>query len=827
MKCKLNQFFGLLLITIFLFASTTFAQTPIGNYRSGFQKQGNEISFSASNADVRIDFCTPTMFRVQVSWKRSFPNNENLMVTKYHWPEVTYQASDQGDHFLLQTEKLKVIVTKNPVRISVETPDGTIISSESGSGFGASKDSGAVVCSKKLIPGEHFFGFGERMGFTDQLGKDVHLNVGRGIAHSHIMGAYNVMKANYSPVPFFMSTRGYGIFLHNSYATDWDMGHSNPDSYTFKADGGEMDYYFIYGPGFPAILNQYTDLTGKSPMMSRFAYGLHVGTYSGGTWGHEQDASPEYVINLGHKFRNEDVPADILWLDSTWRYFGKIGHGGTSFQWRAVFKHPEAMLDSLYKMHYAMVGLHIRPFLDNGTKFHLLTDARKQGGVLYPANGRLGDIVNFFNPSSVDWWWKHGVMKVASVGVKFVKTDAGNSFVYHSFGSHANPSVAQKVDSLHNLFPIAYARGPYEEFMKYNKMRGMNQTREGYAGIQRYPYIFAGDWPSRWQYFGPIIKAGLNIGLSGVGYWANCNGGFEQKADPELYIRWTQFGMLSPVAMIFGMDHPGYKEPWNYGKEALKIFRQYDKLRYSLIPYIYTSAYENHTTGVPLMRALVLEYQNDVNTYDVADEYLFGDDMLVCPVTTKGANSRVVYLPKGTWYNYWTGEKVDGKQDITVPTPLDQMPIFIKAGAIIPMQKPMKYVGQEPVDTLRLDIYPFKSSSYSIYDDDGKSLKYETGDFAKTKIKCRDDESRIEVAINTPVGKYNVPARSYKLTVHTDHSPISVSANGSQLRKVQGLKEYKNSAHSQVWYYNKDKNLLYVRPGGNSNSEINVEVQKQ
>ncbi len=815
-------------LLIFLSVSMVQAQTPVGNYRSGFKKQGNEVTFSATNADVRIDFCTPSMFRVQVSWSRSFHNDESLMVTRYHWPNVKVAASDKGDHFLLQTDKIKVLVNKAPFRIEVETPDGRIISSESSksnidtSHWGALKKGDAVLCRKALMPGEHFFGFGERMDFIDQRGKDVHLNVGRGIAHSHIMGAYNVMKANYCPVPFFMSTRGYGIFFHNSYATDWDMGHSNPAGYAFKAAGGELDYYFIYGPDFPKILDQYTGLTGKSPMMPRFAYGLQVGTYSGGTWGHVEDASPHYVVNLGRKLRDEDIPADILWLDSTWRYFGKLGHGGTTFQWRSVFKRPEAMLDSLYAMHYHMVGVHIRPFLDNGTKLHLLDAARKHGGVLYPADGRLGDMVNFFNPPAVDWWWNNAVMKVASIGVKFVKTDAGNSFRYRG----DNKSLAHKVDSLHNLFPIAYAKAPYEEFMKYNKVRGMNQTREGYAGIQRYPYIFAGDWPSRWQYFGPVIKAGLNIGLSGVGYWAHCMGGFEQKADPELYIRWTQFGLLSPVATLFGMDHPGYKEPWNYGEKALENFRKYDKLRYRLMPYIYTTAHENHITGLPMMRALVLEYQNDVNTYDIADQYLFGDFMLVCPVTVKGANERVVYLPEGTWYNYWTGEKMAGKRHLTVPAPLEQMPIFIKAGAIIPMQAPVKYIGQEPVDTLTLDIYPGGNSTYSIYDDDGKSLAYQKGVYATTKITCHNDENGIEVAIHPPEGNYKVPERSYKLNIHMDNPPESVYSDGKKLMEISKPAKYKKSIHTSGWYYDESQNVLYVRPGGSSKKKITVEIRR-
>lgn len=815
----------LLLFFIFSFwGIKTQAQSRIGRYRSGFKVTGNEVNFRAENANVRLSFCTSSMFRVQISWKRKFDNNEHWMVTKYQWPKVHFTTRENNKRFLIKTKKLNVIVEKSSMAIKVLTKNGKTIWSESMNG-GGFKNGQSVKCDNILHPGEQFFGFGERMGFQDQRGKLVRLNVGRGKARSHTMGAFNVLKANYCPVPFFMSTRGYGIFFHNSFATQWDMGFSDPDQYSFKAKGGELDFYFIYGPKFPSIINQYTDITGKSPLMARFSMGLHVGTYSGGTWGHEKLASPYYVMNLGRKFRKYNIPADILWLDSTWRYFGKLGHAGTTFQWRSAFKNPKAMIDTLYAMHYHMVGVHIRPFLDNGTKYDLLTQAHEHH-VTYPAKGMLGNIVDFFNQSAVNWWFNHAVKKVATSGVRFVKTDAGDSFQLGRDTSRNSGSTIKAVQRLHNLFPIAYARAPFEEFEKYNHMRGYNQTREGYAGIQRYPYIFAGDWPSRWQYFAPVIKAGLNIGLSGVGYWANCNGGFERKASQELYIRWTQFGMLSSVAMIFGMDHPGYKEPWNYGHKALIDFRKYDQMRYRLIPYIYTAAYKMYKTGMPLMRDLVMEYQNDPNVYHISNEYLFGPDMLVCPVTTKGAKSRVVYLPKGTWYNYWTGKKYIGKQYLTVPTPLMQMPIFIKAGSIIPRQKVMNYVGEYPVNWLNLSIYPKGISSYSIYDDDGTSMKYQQGDYALTKITCRDESKRIEIHINPPKGEYKVSVRTYELTLHSVTSPKDVRSNHGRLDQLISQKKFKSSKKRNIWFYDKNKNILYVKPSGNSKKEITVTVEK-
>lgn len=740
-----------------LLGSLSAQVTGTGDYRSGFERKGNKVYFSTANARVQLEFCSPEIVRVRTSWSGEFRENEPWMVINYDWPEAAIEVTEKEDHFLLETVKLAVKVTKSPFSIEIATPEGKVLSkgvAPEGQDQepGAFRDGEAVYCSKRLFPEEHFFGFGERMDVLDRRGRKVRLNVGRGQGRPHIVGAYNVLEANYSPIPFFMSTWGYGIFLHNSYASEWDMGSADPGSYTFGAEGGELDYYFIYGPGFPSILNRYTSITGKSPLLPRFGLGLHVGTYSGGTWGHERHTSTQYVIALVKKFRELGIPIDILHLDSTWRLFGKEGgKGATTFEWRSTFKDPEVMFDSLYAMRLNMVGLHIRPRFDNGKNLRLLDRAR-ENGYTYPENGKPGEFVNFFDPEAVDWWWENGVMKVASIGARFFKTDEGSAFGHKANESDKTGPSGEEAERLHNIFPLAYAKAPYEKFAEYNGMRGLNHTREGYAGIQRYPFIFAGDWPSEWQYFAPVIKAGLNIGMSGVGYWAHCMGGFEHAADPELYIRWCQFGLLSPVAHLFGMDHPGYKEPWNYGDTALAIFKKFDRMRYRLIPYLYTHAWEMYQTGMPLMRALALEYQNDPNVYDIADQYLLGSSMMVCPVTVKGAQTRVVYLPEGTWYDYWTGQRYEGKQYLNTLAPLDQVPIFIKGGAVIPMQETVQYLGGKPADHLTLRIFPEGSSEFTLYDDDGRSLDYQKEEFATTEITCTENEQGVTIRIHTPEG---------------------------------------------------------------------------
>lgn len=813
----------LLHIIILLLPAINYAQS-VGNLVSGYKKTGNEITFTTTNAEVEIDFCTPNMFRVRASWDKKFEVDEDLMVVNYRFPDVKITVSQQHDWLKISTDSLSINIFKAPFRIDVFNKAGRLLSSESPSPQQGNmlKKGDTVICRKAVMPDEHFFGFGERMDFLDRRSKKLKLNVGRGNELPYIVGAYNILEANYCPTPFFMSTRGYGIFLHNSFASEWDMASSQKNQLTFKAVDGPLDYYFFYGPDFPSILNQYTSLTGKSPLLPEFALGLHVGTYSGGTWGYEAKTSTNYVVELAKKYRQMGIPADLIWLDSTWRLFGEVGgKGATSFEWRETFKNPKLMFDSLYAMDYKMVGLHIRPRVDNAKNLKLLDQAKAQG-FTYPENGKPGEFVNFFDQKAVDWWWQNGVMRVASVGAKFVKTDEGSAF-----GSMANESnkigpTGKEAERLHNLFPIAYAKAPFEKFQEFNKVRGLNHTREGYSGIQRYPYIFAGDWPSEWQYFAPVIKAGINIGLSGVGDWGHCMGGFEHLADPELYIRWVQFGMFSSVAMVFGMDHPGYKEPWNYGDAALKNFKKYDLLRYRMIPYLYSTQYQQYKTGLPMMRALVLQDQQDENTYEIGDQYMLGNNLMVCPVTTKGAVTRTIYLPKGNWFDYWTGKKYSGKQYIHVLAPLDTIPLFVKAGGIIPMQPEMKYFGEKQADVITLDIFPEGKSEFNLYEDDGKTLEYQQGKFAITKINASFIGQKLVLTIAKPAGNF-VPEQHHYLTkIHWNGSkPSTLTENGKAIKAVANAADLEKSG----WFYEASTKILWVKTAFNNQSNINITAQ--
>ena len=780
-----------------------------------YKLNNNTILFQSPKGDMRIELCTDNMFRITKSINQSFRKNENWMVVKYDFDPVKYTIQAKENEDIIETATLIVSVKADPWRIAVKNKNSIIYEELS-----SNAATPANECA--LQPDEHFFGFGERMDFLDQRGQKVHLNVELGRGTKPAVGGKDILRANYCPVPYFMSNKGYAIFFHTASPTDWDMGWSNHDKYTYSAEEGELDYYLIAGSSIEEMLQSYQTLTGVCPLMPRSTYGLHIGSYSGGTWGHETSASDKYPVDLVHRLRQEKIPFDILWLDSTWRLFNKrFGNGGCCFEFNSTFKNPQAMIDSIYSNHVDMFGLHIRAIVDDGTRNTLYEDAKTAGVTFSKAD--YDGVINFFDENAANWWWKNGAMKIASMGVKFVKTDCGGTLRFPDgtiFDKDFHvPGLDQKTSSeeLHNLFPIAYAKVPYEKFGIYNKQRGFNHTREGYAGIQRYPFIWAGDWGTEWQWFEPVIRGGLNIGLSGIGYWSHCMGGFEQYSpyDTDLYLRWCQFGMFSPVSILFGMDHPRYHEPWTYGPEAMKIFIKYDSLRYAHIPYIYSNAYRMYKSTRPLMTPLVYDYLNDENTYQISDQYMFGPSMMICPVTTKSALSRPVYFPGGKWLDFWTGERIDGRQRKSFLTPIDLMPIFIKGGAIIPMQPTLQYLKEKPVKEITLRVFPEGCSSYDLYEDDGTSMDYQKGIFAITHIESDLKNNVWVLNINKTNGKYKAQIHKYNVEVYLDNKPDSVSLNGKRIPENNSI---------QSWSWDKIKKCAYIKTDVTNKNQIVLKV---
>ncbi|RZL47437.1 MAG: DUF5110 domain-containing protein, partial [Pedobacter sp.] len=261
---------------------------------------------------------------------------------------------------------------------------------------------------------------------------------------------------------------------------------------------------------------------------------------------------------------------------------------------------------------------------------------------------------------------------------------------------------------------------------------------------------------------------------------------------------------------------------WKYGDDALRNFKKYDLLRYRLFPYLYTTMHQQYQTGVPMMRALVLDNQEDENVYEIADQYMFGDNMMIAPVTTKGAITRSVYLPKGIWFNYWTNEKYEGKTNHHVVAPLDTLPIFVKGGSIIPMQPEMRFAGEKPVDVITLAIFPYGKSSYELYEDDNLSLQYQKGNFAKTKITANLTGSNLAINIDKPLGMFTPTSHHYLTEIRwTGEVPNSITENGKKISALSNKNELDNNAG---WFFDAKTKMLLIKTANKNNTAIQLNI---
>lgn len=298
-------------------------------------------------------------------------------------------------------------------------------------------------------------------------------------------------------------------------------------------------------------------------------------------------------------------------------------------------------------------------------------------------------------------------------------------------------------------------------------------------------------------------------------------GGFEQYSeyDTDLWLRWCQFGMFSPVALLFGMDHPRYHEPWTYGSDAQRIFTQYDEMRYELLPYTYSNAWRMYNTSRPLMTPLLYDWFDDELTYNISDQFLFGESMMICPVVDKGALSRPVYFPGGRWVDLWTGERIDGRQYKSFLTPIEIMPIFIREGAIIPKQPAMQWVEEKPVEEITFMVFPSTLSKFDLYEDDGISENYKKGEYAISHIESCLNDGKWQMTIEKPEGAYTPAPYRYGVELWWDKSPVSVQVNGRKLREISP------ESTDEGWYFNDDLRLVSIRSNQTNKEEVVFQVQ--
>jgi alpha-glucosidase len=781
---------------------------------ASFTRTQNAVTLTCrDNSQVQLTVLAPDLVRVRTAFGKPIPaRDHSWAIDKTEWPGTAWSVSSTNEAISIRTDELEVFVRRDPLLIEFrDAKTGRIINADEQpmahdarsllKGMMFDPDAGQFVAvSKKLGFDEHFYGLGEKAARLDRRrGAFVNWN-------SDTPGYSEGKDPIYQTVPFYLGLdqgNAYGIFFDNSYRSYFDFGRSSQQRAWFGAEGGEINYYFFHGPSIRKILGRYAELTGHMPLPPLWTLGNQQSR-----WGYYPDTMVEEVVK---QYRERDLPLDVVHLDIDYMQAYRV------FTWDSKrFPNPKGLTERLGRQGVKLVtivdpGVKHQPTGDAATQsksagsplepqdqsYYVLDEGlrnnyfqRRRNGDLFIPRVWPGDsvFVDYTLPAARQWWGDlhraytdfgvAGIWNDMNEPADFVDQTGKNQIDVVSYDEGEKSTHAKN----RNVFALLMSRATYEGLQRLQPdRRPYVITRAAYAGIQRYATMWTGDTNSTWDSLALNIPMFTSLGLSGQPFVGSDVGGFIGRGNGELLTRSYQISFVAPFCRnhktIDGYD----QEPWRFGKHYEDIIRKYLKLRYQLLPFLYTTLEEAHRTGVPLFRPLLLNYQNDPNTYNLDDQFMIGTDLLVAPVVKPDVTRRLVYLPKGTWYDYWTHKKYTGETTISVDAPLETVPMFVRAGAIIPTGPELKYVGEKPLDPITFNVYPDEkgSASVTLYEDDGISPGYKQGGFRRTSVKVAARAGGYSVTIDKPDGRYDPgtrklnfviksTARTYKLATITD-----------------------------------------------------------
>ncbi len=816
-----NKYFVIIvLMMVSVFTSSASLQTYLGNF-SGYSKNGNEITVHTGNSALRFVFFKPNLVRVEYLPTSSTPFPKSLVVIRRANEHINYSIADGDSTLTISTSSLRITCRKYPLRVSFASRKNRLLLKEPSSG-GISNRGMERIANFVLPADEHFYGTGERGISLDLRGKAFDSFNEQHGGYPTIGGIPPTMNVN---VPFIVSTNHYGIYFDDTYKGHFDIGHSIPDRFTYGAYGGELTYYFIYDCTMSAILSDYTWLTGRAPLLPEWAYG-----YIQSKFGYRNVNDAERMI---HTMRRDSIPCDAIVLDLYWfRVMGDLWWN--TQDWPDPKKIMSNFLSQGFKTIVITEPYIAQPslnFLGAVRRGYFAKDSVDSTYILsnwWSCHCDAG-LIDITDPAARRWLW-HKYLDIFKSGVSGIWTDLmeperdSPDMLFHM-----GPDL-----EVHNIYDFLWAKLIYDGYRKYFPNRRLfNLTRSGYAGIQRFGVVtWSGDVAKTFGGLALQVPILLNMGMSGLAYHNSDIGGFNPgKTTTELYTRWMEFGAFCPVMRAHGYDGDGGTEPWAFGTSAKNMVRKIIQMRYSLLSYNYTMAHETYESGIPLARPLVLEYTDDRNIYNDSNAYMWGDDFLVAPIVEAGQRTKTLYLPEGKWIDFWNDRMYNGGDSITVPAPIDQIPLFVKAGSIIPMLPVRESIGSSPEDSMYLEIYPDPkmTASFKLYEDDGHSLDYQKGAFATTlfqeKVEAKAKSSKMIISIGTAIGNYDgKPSHRYlQCDVHgIAYLPGSVSVGGVKLSQMKSGAVLRESKSGYV--YDRESKILLIKFWVKSDSSDTVVI---
>lgn len=758
--------------------------TKVGEVKA-ITNNDNTYTIECDTGLIRIYIIKPNIIRVRATREKQFNSRISQIVCLKADEQLNHSINDDIQKAGINTDLLKIIIDKTNTNIIFTDKNNITLSEDVNGAF--QYEGNKMMITKAKTESTSYYGIGER--FTDLEAEGT-----KSILYNKDTADYENENQMYASIPFVLSNSSEkgtscGIYSDNTYKTIFDF--TEEGNYQITCEKGEIDYYFIYGEDPKEVISNYTMLTGRPQMPPLWSLGYHQSR-----WGYKNFK----VINeLIENFNKYEIPCDSIHLDI--QYMDKC----RVFTWdKKNFPAPSKYLKAIKNKNINIVTI-IDPGVKKDEGYGIYKQGmdkdlfcKKDNGEVFYGNSWSGVTAfpDFFKEETHDWWATL-VSSMRRLGVSGIWNDMNEPHLrLNGTPDIDNPDMYHELEGekhhhseLRNLYAFFMARATYTGLIKekYDE-RPFILTRSGFAGIQRYCAMWTGDNTSSWLHLQKTIPMLLNLGLSGISFCGADVGGFASgrkwffplhkkfKPSPELYVRWMELACLTPFFRTHTVLHSRDQEPWAFGEDVLNISKKYIKLRYELLPHLYNYFYISHSKGLPVMRPLFLNYPDDPEVNSMSDEFMIGDDMLVAPVIDKGSISREVYLPEGTWVDYHTGNIIAGGKRITVNAPLDTLPLFIKNGTIIPKYEPvLQTTADRDKSLLIIDVYADTGEkSYALYEDDGESNKYRTGEYSVTTYQYNYDSNKLRFNIKRD-GNY-LPA--YKVIIinliKTDRLPVDI-----------------------------------------------------
>lgn len=734
---------------------------------------------------VSVEACSGSIFRIKVSPRKDFTESlmERYELIKTDWSEVKTDISDKGGVWTLKTPEYSLAINKKTGVMTVkDSKGGKVIRevrflpekeglcgemrsfiNEKYADLKVADNGGGIIgddngkfgeVDKHEIPAADAVSI---LSFSMEDGERFYGGGSTSRDHIQHRGEFLRMWTTYQqteiPMPFMMSSRGWGVYNNSTRKSFFDIGNQQKSKFNIINTFDEADFYLMMGKDMPAILNEYTLVTGRTYVLPKWAYGL--------CFGPNMREEQFDILNDAVRFRQFDVPCDVFWLEPQW--MEKRYDFSTKKKWNydrfspepywLQDQYPKTMHNRLFIGKLRSMGFHLGLWLCEEYDLSIQEEdiiAERTGGKL----------------SGQEHWMDH-LTVFMDQGVEGFKLDPARTIDNHTNWEYYNGRTDKE---MHNLNQVLLPKQMRELGRKYNGKRTWHHYCGGWSGTQHWTASTSGDNGGGKT----ALYDQLNLGMSGF-----LNTSCDVMSVPrELEMQGLHFGLFLPWVQInswFSMMHPFY-----YAKEEQDIYRFYVKLRYSLAPYIYSMALEAAQNGMPIVRSMPLCFPDDRNCDDMTYQYMFGDNFCV------GIFTNEIYLPKGTWTDAWSGEKIVSKgETFTREYPSNRAGLlFIREGAIIPTQPDVEYLGARPFDRVILKVYPHGDSAYTMLDDDGESYEYENGGIASTLFESHERDGGVEVVVNPVQGSFKgMPSeREYSFRIQRDSRPASVSLNGAAVQ---------------------------------------------